>query len=61
MTEFDAQDNIFSVIAHDLSLMDVVEFYPLNLNFWKDKGWKEQGHWRFLRDFDTGKEEYKPQ
>jgi hypothetical protein len=48
------------VIAHDLSLIDVVDFYPETINDWKTKGFKEQGHWRFLRDFDTGKEEYKP-
>lgn len=57
---FDAQDNIFSVIAHDLSLLDVVDLYPKTANDWKAKGWKEQGRWRFLRDFDTGKEKYKP-
>lgn len=57
---FDAQENVFSLIAHDLSLMDVLEFYPKTLNDWKQKGWKEQSHWRFLRDFKTGKEEYKP-
>ena len=57
---FDAQSNIFSAIAHDLSSKAVVDFYPQNLNDWKKKGWKEQSHWRFLRDFDTGKEEYKP-
>ena len=60
LLEFDAQDNIFSVIAHDLSLINVVGFYPKIINDWKKKGWKEQGHWRFLRDFDTGEEQYKP-
>ena len=57
---FDAQDNIFSVIAHDLSLLDVVDLYPKTINDWKAKGFKEQGRWRFLRDFDTGEEKYKP-
>lgn len=60
LLDFDAQENIFSVVAHDLTLMDVVEFYPKTLNNWKKKGFKEQGFWRFLRNFDTGKEEYKP-
>lgn len=61
LLEFDAQDNIFSVIAHDLSLIDLVDFYPKTIDDWKKRGWKEQGHWRFLRDFDTGNDEYKPQ
>jgi len=52
-TEYDAQDNIFAMIAHDMGLFDIVEFYPKPANGWKTKGWKEQGRWRFLRDFDT--------
>ncbi|KAK6398241.1 hypothetical protein LTR65_003321 [Meristemomyces frigidus] len=54
--EFDAQDNVFAVIAHDHTLLDVVEFYPKPANDWKEKGWKEQGRWRFLSDFDTSVE-----
>ena len=52
--EYDAQENVFAMIAHDMSLFDVVEFYPRTANDWKSKGWKEEGRWRFLRDFDTG-------
>lgn len=50
---FDAQEDIFAVIAHDMSLFDVVDFYPKMANDWKAKGWDDQGRWRFLRDFDT--------
>lgn len=55
-TEFDAQDNVFAMIAHDRSLLDVVECYPKPANGWRQKGWKEQGRWRFLTDFDTSVE-----
>jgi hypothetical protein len=56
-SEFDAQESVFAVIAHDESLLEVVEFYPKKANERRRKGWKEQGRWRFLRDFDTkGKE-----
>ncbi|KAK3116913.1 hypothetical protein LTR53_002209 [Teratosphaeriaceae sp. CCFEE 6253] len=55
-TEFDAQENVFAMIAHDGSLLDVVDFYPKPANGWRQKGWKEQGRWRFLRDFDTSVE-----
>ena len=48
---FDADPNIFVVAAHDWSLKDVMEFYPLCANDWKSKGWKEKGRWRFLADF----------
>lgn len=53
MTEFDAHDNVFSVVAHDKSLLDVVDFYPKGANDWRDKGWGKEGRWRFLRSFDT--------
>lgn len=59
MTEFDGHDNIFPVIAHDESLYDVVDFYPKTANDWQAKGWKKEGQWRFLRDFDTGSTEHK--
>ncbi|KAK0259033.1 hypothetical protein B0A54_01638 [Friedmanniomyces endolithicus] len=55
-TEFDAQENVFAMIAHDRSLLDVVEFYPKHANGWREKGWKEQGRWRFLKDFNTSVE-----
>lgn len=51
MTEFDAYENVFSVIAHDKSLFDVVEFYPKLANEWKSKGWEKEGRWRFLNEF----------
>ena len=56
LTEFDAYDNVFPVIAHDQSLFDVVEFYPKSANEWQAKGWAKEGQWRFLGDFDAGAE-----
>lgn len=53
MTEFDAYEDVFSVIAHDSSLFDVVEFYPKRANEWQAKGWEKEGRWRFLRSFET--------
>lgn len=48
LTEFDGEDNILTVFAHDDSLLDVLEFFPATANEWKKKGWGKQGHWRFL-------------
>jgi len=53
MTEFDAYDNVFSVIAHDKSLLGVVDLYPKGANEWHAKGWGKEGRWRFLRSFGT--------
>lgn len=60
MADFDANDGVFVNIAHDMSLYDVVDFFPNTANGWSQKGWKREGTWRFLRDFDSGREEYKP-
>ena len=43
--------DIFTVIAHDASLMGVVGFFPESANGWREKGWAERGRWAFLRDF----------
>ena len=52
MSEFDASENVFTVIAHDQSLVDVVGFFPRrSANEWKREGWREKGMWRFLKDF----------
>jgi len=54
LAEFDACEEVFSVVAHDMSLFDVVEFYPARANEWKAKGWGREGRWRFLREIDGG-------
>lgn len=51
LTEFDANDNVLTVIAHDRSLLDILDFYPASANSWKEKGWRQTGMWRFLADF----------
>jgi hypothetical protein len=51
MFAFDASEDVFVVIAHDRSLLGVIDFFPETVNAWKEKGWKEAGRWRFLEDF----------
>lgn len=51
LMEADAYDNIFPVMAHDMSLGDVVDLYPKPANGWMAKGWKEKSRWRFLNSF----------
>ncbi|KAI9820183.1 MAG: hypothetical protein M1827_005805 [Pycnora praestabilis] len=57
MEEFDADENVFVVIAHDETLLDVVDFFPKKANAWKEKGWAVDGKWRFLKDFKEAVEE----
>lgn len=49
--QFDGNDDIFIVIAHDASLEDVIDFFPKKAKAWKEKGWKSIGLWKFLEDF----------
>jgi hypothetical protein len=37
-------------------LLDVMDFFPKEANEWKAKGWKEEGRWRFLKDFQRAVE-----
>jgi len=50
----DACPDVFVIIAHDASLLDVLDFYPkAGLTGWEDgeHSPKEIGRWRFLKDF----------
>lgn len=49
--EIDARDEVFVVMAHDDSLLDVVDFFPKFANAFEQKGWVEKGRWLFLKDF----------
>lgn len=49
--EADARDEVLVVMAHDDSLLDVVDFFPKYANDFKHKGWIENGRWLFLKDF----------
>jgi len=52
--EADAQDEVLVVMAHDDSLLDVVDFFPKYANDFVEKGWVEKGRWLFLKDFADG-------
>lgn len=51
LQEADVRDNILFVAAHDASLLDIVDFFPLKANNFMQKGWVEKARWRFLMDF----------
>ena len=53
LTEFDADDNVLVIIAHDTAPVenDEMPFFPKgNINDWKAKGWKGSMHWHFLNE-----------
>ena len=49
--EADARPDVLVVMAHDESLLDVVDFFPKYANDFREKGWVEKGRWLFLKDF----------
>lgn len=51
MQLFDASPNVFVIIGHDASLLDVLPFYPGELTAWEKTESKAVGMWRFLKDF----------
>ena len=51
MGDFDAQENILTMIAHDNTMVDVVGTFPdMKANDWESKGWRKKGMWKFLTD-----------
>lgn len=53
LEDFDANDDILVLSAHDANAAEVVDLYPKDINNWKEKGWKAQLHWAFLNDFEV--------
>nr|GAT58822.1 metallo-hydrolase/oxidoreductase [Mycena chlorophos] len=49
LTAFDGDPDVFVVLAHDASMLPLFEGkFPVVLDEWKAKGWKEQTVWPFL-------------
>ena len=47
---FDGRDDVMIVIAHDATLLNVLDFFPQDINDWNVRGWAAQGRWLFLGD-----------
>ncbi|KAJ7790702.1 hypothetical protein B0H14DRAFT_2938448 [Mycena olivaceomarginata] len=48
MGDFDANKDVFVFLAHDESLVDIVGPFPVLVNDWKAKGWKDRSTWVFI-------------
>lgn len=51
LQDMDGLDEVLVVIAHDSSLLDVVDFFPKYSDNFLKKGWAKNGRWLFLKDF----------
>ncbi len=56
LQDFDAMDNVFTLVAHDPTAIGVVDLYPKKANGWKAKAWAEETRWKFLGDFKVSNE-----
>ena len=56
--EADADDNVWFIFAHDDSLFNLIDFFPADVNGWKEKGWGAKTKWSFLKDFHVVVESY---
>lgn len=46
------------VLAHDASLLPVLDFFPKLTSQWQRQGWEaDEGRWRFVADWANGVEE----
>lgn len=48
---FDALAEVFVIVAHDSSLLNILPFFPLKLTQWDEAGYKARARWLFLSDF----------
>ncbi|KAI9148110.1 beta-lactamase-like protein [Paramyrothecium foliicola] len=51
--KFDADDRVLVLLAHDVSMYKILEYFPIFANEWKDKGWKPSARWAFLADLQS--------
>lgn len=49
--EADVANNVLVALAHDKSLLGVVDFFPKQANDFMKNGWNLKSRWRFLKDF----------
>lgn len=49
--EADGDGKVLVVMAHDDSLLEVLDFFPKYLDGFVGKGWVERARWGFLKDF----------
>ncbi|KAK0500233.1 beta-lactamase-like protein [Armillaria luteobubalina] len=50
LLKLDAHPDVLFLIAHDSSVPGKIDEFPKSLNGWKDKGWKQELTWSFLKE-----------
>jgi hypothetical protein len=51
LEQFDADERILVIIAHDHTMLPYLSFWPQEANGWHGAKWKDLSRWHFLKDF----------
>ena len=51
--ELDAADDVFVMIAHDLSIRESIPLFPQRINEWRADNLRESTRWLFCSDFEA--------
>lgn len=51
MQEADAHERVLLVVAHDHTLLPILDFFPKYASDFASKDWVSRGRWAFLKDF----------
>lgn len=51
IAELDAAENVFVILAHDESIKNYIDLFPLSINGWRAKGLGSATRWLFCKDF----------
>lgn len=49
---FDGREDVMIMLAHDATLLDVIDLFPRSVNDWRSRGWANDARWKFLREMD---------
>ncbi|OBT82489.1 hypothetical protein VE02_08162 [Pseudogymnoascus sp. 03VT05] len=49
--EADCHENIFVIFSHDDNVKNIIDFFPADINQWRQKDWGQAAKWKFLKDF----------
>lgn len=55
LMKLDASEDVLTIVAHDGTVLDIIETLPASANDWKAKDWGKKARWRFLRAYKAEK------
>ncbi|KAJ3531244.1 hypothetical protein NM208_g8960 [Fusarium decemcellulare] len=47
---FDADERVLFIYAHDITMFEMLDYFPQTVDNWRSKSWKAESRWKFLVD-----------